>query len=309
MLAACSGGPDSMALATALRAERWHAGAVVVDHGLRPEAAEQAGVTAAWLRAHWARPGRRHARDRGGGGRRARGRGARGALPRAVARGGRDGRGRGAPGPHPRRPGRDGAARPGPGVGRAEPRRDAAAAGASSTARCSTCRATWCAPRAAGRPGRRRPAQRRRPLHARPGAAQRCCRCSSASSVLGSPRPWRVRPTSPGPTPTPSASCADAAAWEPGATAPPTGAVAWSAADRPARRGPHGSCGLRWSAAGCPARVAQRAHVERVTRLVTDWRRPGRRSRSRAVSRRSATMAGSATRPTPTRDETDLQET
>jgi tRNA(Ile)-lysidine synthetase-like protein len=52
VLVACSGGPDSVALAVAARAERATAGAVVVDHGLRPEAAAEAQTTAAWLRQH-----------------------------------------------------------------------------------------------------------------------------------------------------------------------------------------------------------------------------------------------------------------
>ena len=36
VLVACSGGPDSVALAVAARAERSRVGAVVVDHGLQP---------------------------------------------------------------------------------------------------------------------------------------------------------------------------------------------------------------------------------------------------------------------------------
>ncbi len=52
VLVACSGGPDSVALAVATRAERSRAGAVVVDHGLRDEAASEAEATAAWLRGH-----------------------------------------------------------------------------------------------------------------------------------------------------------------------------------------------------------------------------------------------------------------
>jgi len=50
VVVACSGGPDSVALVAAARAERRRVGAVVVDHGLRPEAREQAAVTAGWLR-------------------------------------------------------------------------------------------------------------------------------------------------------------------------------------------------------------------------------------------------------------------
>ncbi len=52
VLVACSGGPDSMSLAIAARAERSRAGAVVIDHGLRPESALEAETTAAWLRQH-----------------------------------------------------------------------------------------------------------------------------------------------------------------------------------------------------------------------------------------------------------------
>ena len=51
VLVACSGGPDSVALAAATRAVRVRVGAVVVDHGLRPEARrEVAEATAGWLR-------------------------------------------------------------------------------------------------------------------------------------------------------------------------------------------------------------------------------------------------------------------
>ncbi|HVW82065.1 MAG TPA: tRNA lysidine(34) synthetase TilS [Mycobacteriales bacterium] len=50
VLAACSGGPDSLALAAALAAEAsrggWRAGAVVVDHGLQEGSAEHAATAA-----------------------------------------------------------------------------------------------------------------------------------------------------------------------------------------------------------------------------------------------------------------------
>src|SRR5579871_4214898 len=54
VLAACSGGPDSLALAAALAFEAprhgYLAGAVTIDHGLQPGSAEQsARVTAALL--------------------------------------------------------------------------------------------------------------------------------------------------------------------------------------------------------------------------------------------------------------------
>jgi tRNA(Ile)-lysidine synthetase-like protein len=52
VLVACSGGADSVALASAARAVHDRVGAVVVDHGLRPEARREAEVTAAWLRGH-----------------------------------------------------------------------------------------------------------------------------------------------------------------------------------------------------------------------------------------------------------------
>jgi tRNA(Ile)-lysidine synthase len=50
VLVACSGGPDSVALAAAARAELAHVGAVVVDHGLREGSDGEADRTAAWLR-------------------------------------------------------------------------------------------------------------------------------------------------------------------------------------------------------------------------------------------------------------------
>ncbi|HEY0188229.1 MAG TPA: tRNA lysidine(34) synthetase TilS [Cellulomonas sp.] len=58
VLVACSGGPDSMALAAATAfvaqrrgARRWRAGAVLVDHGLQPGSAEVAASAAAQCRA------------------------------------------------------------------------------------------------------------------------------------------------------------------------------------------------------------------------------------------------------------------
>jgi len=50
VLVACSGGPDSVALAAAARAVRPRVGAVVVDHGLQVGSAATATTTAAWLR-------------------------------------------------------------------------------------------------------------------------------------------------------------------------------------------------------------------------------------------------------------------
>jgi len=53
VLAACSGGPDSLAMAAALAFEApklgLRAGAVTVDHGLQPGSAEQAARVAATL--------------------------------------------------------------------------------------------------------------------------------------------------------------------------------------------------------------------------------------------------------------------
>lgn len=51
VLVACSGGPDSTALAAATRAVRGRVGAVVVDHGLQPGSAEVARATGARLTA------------------------------------------------------------------------------------------------------------------------------------------------------------------------------------------------------------------------------------------------------------------
>jgi tRNA(Ile)-lysidine synthetase-like protein len=50
VLVACSGGPDSVALAAAARAVRSRVGAVVVDHGLQTGSAAVARAAAAWLR-------------------------------------------------------------------------------------------------------------------------------------------------------------------------------------------------------------------------------------------------------------------
>ena len=52
VLVACSGGPDSIALAAASKSERSRVGAVIVDHGLRPESAAEAQRAAGWLREH-----------------------------------------------------------------------------------------------------------------------------------------------------------------------------------------------------------------------------------------------------------------
>ena len=49
VLVACSGGPDSVALAAAAAAERPRVGAVVVDHGLQAGSAGVASRTARWL--------------------------------------------------------------------------------------------------------------------------------------------------------------------------------------------------------------------------------------------------------------------
>lgn len=51
VLVACSGGPDSVALAAATRAVRREVGAVVVDHGLQPGSEQTAATAAGWLRA------------------------------------------------------------------------------------------------------------------------------------------------------------------------------------------------------------------------------------------------------------------
>jgi tRNA(Ile)-lysidine synthase len=50
VLVACSGGPDSVALAVAARAVRFQVGAVVVDHGLQPGSDRVAETVATWLR-------------------------------------------------------------------------------------------------------------------------------------------------------------------------------------------------------------------------------------------------------------------
>ena len=50
VLVACSGGPDSVALAVAARSVRVQVGAVVVDHGLQPGSDQVAETAAAWLR-------------------------------------------------------------------------------------------------------------------------------------------------------------------------------------------------------------------------------------------------------------------
>ena len=50
VLIACSGGPDSMALAVAARAEHERVGAVIIDHRVRAGSAAEAERTAVWLR-------------------------------------------------------------------------------------------------------------------------------------------------------------------------------------------------------------------------------------------------------------------
>jgi tRNA(Ile)-lysidine synthase len=52
VLVACSGGPDSVALAAAARAAADRVGALVVDHGLQPGSDAVASSTAGWLRTH-----------------------------------------------------------------------------------------------------------------------------------------------------------------------------------------------------------------------------------------------------------------
>ena len=92
VLVACSGGPDSIALAAASRSERPRVGAVIVDHGLRPESAAEAQRAAGWLREHGLDPVLVAAVQVGGeGGPEAAARRARyDALDAAAARGGAD---------------------------------------------------------------------------------------------------------------------------------------------------------------------------------------------------------------------------
>jgi tRNA(Ile)-lysidine synthase len=52
VLVACSGGPDSVALAAAARSARSRVGALVVDHGLQPGSAAVAQAAAGWLSAY-----------------------------------------------------------------------------------------------------------------------------------------------------------------------------------------------------------------------------------------------------------------
>ncbi len=144
VLAACSGGPDSLALAAALAfvAPRagLRAGAVTVDHGLQDGSADRAAAVAAVLGGLGLDPVRR---GRGDGRRRRRtgGGGADGALRRARGGGGRPRRGGGAARPHPRRSGRDRAARARARLGRAVAGGHAGRGAASSCGRCSACAA------------------------------------------------------------------------------------------------------------------------------------------------------------------------
>ena len=129
VLAACSGGADSLALAAALAFEAprlgLRAGGVTVDHGLQAGSAEQAGRVAALLRGSGSTrctasvrcpPGRAAAAPRPPPGPPGTGRWS----GRGAGR-----RGRRAARPHPGRPGRDRAARAGPGLGRPVAGRDA----------------------------------------------------------------------------------------------------------------------------------------------------------------------------------------
>jgi tRNA(Ile)-lysidine synthase len=56
VLVACSGGPDSVALAAAARSARSRVGALVVDHGLQPGSAAVAQAAAGWLSAYGLEP-------------------------------------------------------------------------------------------------------------------------------------------------------------------------------------------------------------------------------------------------------------
>ena len=152
VLVACSGGPDSLALAaaTAFVAPRLglRAGAVVVDHGLAPDSAEVAARAAAVCRSLGLDPVQVRAVEPDGPGE--------AALRGGPARGPRCRRGparrrRRAARPHPGRPGRAGAAGPGARLGRPLAGRDARGAGPAAPP----------AARAAPRGARRRRARRR----------------------------------------------------------------------------------------------------------------------------------------------------
>ena len=258
---ACSGGPDSTALADALAVDgtrRLHV--VAVDHGLRPAAAGEAAAVAAWARAR--------------------------GLEAAVVRVAVDGKLDGGGAPRPlRRARRRGAPRRRRRHRRRRTRRrirrrrcSIASCAAPARAACrrwrrraaSTRRCGWCARSCRCRAPTSRPTSRRarspscatRPTMTAPigaaGCATRCCRSCAASgpgSIARSPRPaiacapTPTRSTTPPPRP-------------PGVSATPTGTLDAAALARAARGAVRARGGARAAASSSAA-----VHVAALRRL------------------------------------------
>ncbi len=281
VLVACSGGADSMALASALAFEApklgLRAGGVTVDHGLQPGSDLRADEVVLRLTELGLDPGRvdrRRRRPR----RRPRGR-----RPRRPLR--RPGRRRRAPRrhrrparPHPRRPGRDRTAGPRPRLRHPLAVRDggrlrrpglpaATAAPSSSSTGRPPARPAWSS---RSRSGTTRTTPT--PPTPGPGCATRDCPPWRRPSARASSRPSPVRPSSPATTPTPSTP-------GPARPRPPYGTTAGLLecaklyALPPAVRRRI----LRRAAieAGAPAGSLFARHIEEVDRLITGWRGQG----------------------------------
>ena len=190
LVVACSGGADSLALASATvfegRDQGWYVVGATVDHGLQEGSDARADAVVAQLatlgvdetvaaRAHG-----RGARARPRGGRPGRALRRARAAPRELRRRRRAAR------PHPRRPGRDRAARPHPRLGRPRARRDAPVLRAlpPAAARRLPHRHRHGLP-GRGPPGLGRPPQRRPGVHPGPRPPPRAARCSRTSSGPG----------------------------------------------------------------------------------------------------------------------------
>ena len=205
LLVACSGGADSLALASATvfegREQGWYVVGVTVDHGLQEDSAERAERVVAQLAGLGRRRDRQRPRDGRRAGTRARGGRPGGALrparggPRAVRGGG------GAARSHPRRPGGDRPDGPRPRLGRPGDRRDASLVRPlpPSPARRLAHRHRHRLPGRGAR-GVGGPAQRRRRLHPRARPAPGAPACSRTSSAPASPSRSRAPPTTSAPT-------------------------------------------------------------------------------------------------------------
>ena len=191
---AVSGGADSLALLVLAVEGGCEVTAVHVDHGLRPGSGREADLVAD-VAERWGAAFRSVAVEvPAGPDLEARARRARYDAPP----------GRRAHRPHGRRPGRDRAPQP---AARRRPRRPHGLRSrpASAASACGAARPTSSAPTSGSSRSTTRPTTTRASVAT--ACATSCSRSSTPSPSATSPRCWRARPTTCGPTPTSSTSC------------------------------------------------------------------------------------------------------